>query len=126
MRALEEMIAALGAHPTLIAMQRTMARAFGDPTLRLLFWRPTAQAYSGVDGEVVGLETFRRAALTEFTRSDEKVAAVMHDAVLVVNRDLLETAGRALDCPDERRPGTRAFDLGRAVGGLTPAVGAGG
>ena len=37
MRALEEMIAALGTHPTLIAMQRAMARAFGDPTLRLLF-----------------------------------------------------------------------------------------
>ena len=98
MRALEEMIAALGTHPTLIAMQRTMARAFGDPTLRLLFWRPNVQAYAGVDGDVVGLDTIPQGrALTEFTRSDEKVAAVMHDAVLVVDRDLLETAGRALD-----------------------------
>jgi hypothetical protein len=83
MRALEKMIAALGAHPSPIAMQRTMARAFGDPTLQLLFWRPTVQAYAGVDGDVVGLDTIPPGrTLTEFTRTDEKVAAVMHDAVL--------------------------------------------
>lgn len=97
MRGLETMISGVGEHPSAAGLQRAMARAFADPTLKLLLWRPDRQAYIDADGGLLDIDGIEPGqALTEFARGDQKVAAVVHDPMLSEDRDVLEAAGRAV------------------------------
>lgn len=94
---LERMVAGLGEHPSLVGLQRTMARAFGDPMLRLLMWLPSVQAYVDAEGEPVDFSQVGSGRqITQFTREGERVAAAVHDDALYGDRDVLAAAGRAV------------------------------
>jgi signal transduction histidine kinase len=97
MSGLESMLARLGEQPSLAGLQRTMSRAFADPSLQLLSWRRSLQRYVDADGAPVenGAIDPRR-TVTEFGRGGEKVAAIVHDPVLAADPDVLAAAGRAL------------------------------
>ncbi len=96
MGALEQLIGELGDRSS-AGLQRTMSLAFNDPSLQLLFWLPSARRYVDVDGEVVELSTIESGRnVTQFTRDHDKVAAAVHDPMLSIDGDVLETAGKAL------------------------------
>ncbi len=97
MSGLEHMVAELGEHPSLAELQHTMARAFADPTLKLLVWRPSVEGYVDIDGhEVESLATAPGRRVTPFSRDGANLAAVAHDPALSDERDVLQAAGSAV------------------------------
>ncbi len=95
MSALERMIGELGGQSNLRGLQQTVSRAFDDPSLRLLTWRPRAQGYVDIDGRPVDLAAPQlRGKVTRLSRDRDTVAAVIHDPFL--SNDVLEAAGSAV------------------------------
>jgi signal transduction histidine kinase len=93
--ALERMIVELGEQSSLLGLQQTVSRAFSDPTLKLLMWRPNAHRYVDIDGNVVNVSAPElRGKVTDFSRDRDTVAAVIHDPFL--SNDVLEAAGSAV------------------------------
>lgn len=118
MSGLERMIiAGLGEHPSLAELQRTMSRAFADPTLELLIWRPAVERYVDIDGhEVELLATAPGRQVTRFGRNGTNLAAVAHDPALAVERDVLQAAGSAVSLALENA--RLSADLGSSIGEL--------
>jgi signal transduction histidine kinase len=97
MSALERMIGELDGNTGLAELQGTMSRAFADPNLRLLFWRPSLQEYVDVNGRSVELSSIGPAQqITRFGPPGEGLGAALHDPVLTEDRDVLEAAGTAI------------------------------
>ncbi len=95
MGALEHMIGALGAESSLAGVQQAMSRAFADPRLQLLFWRPSDERYVDVDGVAVELSAVARyQKVTPLHRNGDNLAAVAHDPVL--SEHALEAAASAV------------------------------
>ena len=95
MGALERMIGELGEQSNLRGLQQTVSRAFADPTLRLLTWRPRAQRYVDIDGHPVDLAAPQlRGKVTRLSRDRDAVAARHPRSVPV--HDVLEAAGSAV------------------------------
>lgn len=89
---LQRMVVELGEHPSLAAVQRTMARVFDDPGLELFVWRPSERAYLDTRGNPVRVPALAGdRTVTEFTRGGMKVAVAVHDPILT--SDILHTAG---------------------------------
>jgi signal transduction histidine kinase len=83
-------------------LRAALARALGDPGLTLAFWVPEHGGYVDEDGHPVELPSAgsgRTATVVE--RGGERVAALVHDAALADERELLAAvsaaAGIALD-----------------------------
>ncbi len=90
--ALERMVAQFGCRPSLDELQRVMARVFADPTLELLFWRPSVERYVDAAGRAVDVSTIEpHRTITELTHHADRPAAIVHDPVLP--DDVLEAAG---------------------------------
>jgi PAS domain S-box-containing protein len=96
----------LSEHPASGELRDALARALGDPTLEIAYWLPESEAW--VDGESRKLpppvsEGSRFASVV--VRDGEQVAALIHDASLLEERELVESvslaAGLALE--NERR-----------------------
>ena len=97
MRALETMVANLAEHTSLRELERTMSRAFADPSLQVLLWQSAADGYVDTHGHPADVDGLRdQRAITEFTDTDEKAVAVLHDPALTQDRDVLEAAGHAI------------------------------
>ncbi|MGH2873262.1 MAG: sensor histidine kinase [Solirubrobacteraceae bacterium] len=85
-----------------LRLREALARALGDPTLKLAFWLPTGQHYvdaSGLPVTLPGMEEL--AAATVVKRAGEPIAALIHDPVLEHNPELVRSvcaaAGLALE-----------------------------
>ncbi len=84
--ALEQMITELGEQTSLLGLQQTVSRAFADPTLKLLFWGPSARRFvdaEGRDFDVAAPEL--QGKVTRFSGDGDTVAGVVHDPVLSDN-----------------------------------------
>ena len=93
---LERTMAELAGRPSWHALQSAMARAFGDPSLRLLLWLPSLRGYVDVDGRRAELPmTGPHREVTELARDGDRVAAVVHDPALGDEPATLEAAGSA-------------------------------
>lgn len=93
--ALEHMIAELGRQSGLLGLQQTVSRAFSDPTLKLLLWRPSAGGYVDIAGREVDVSASElQSRVTRFTHGGEDVVGMIHDPVL--SDDVLEAAGSAV------------------------------
>jgi signal transduction histidine kinase len=73
-----------------------LARALGDPTLEVAFWLPEQQAFVDAEGRPSELPSAsERRAVTRLEHDGEPVAALVHDASLLEEPQLVEAAGAA-------------------------------
>ncbi len=95
--AVSDLVARLSAGPQQRrGLREALADAFGDPSLILAYWLPDRRRYVDADGhqiELPGAGSTR--AWTPVQRNDAPLAAIIHDATLSDERQLLETAGAA-------------------------------
>jgi signal transduction histidine kinase len=77
-------------------LEATLARAVGDPSLELVYWLPDRGVYADVDGNPVELlADVRRRAVTRIDHDGERVAALVYDASLRDDPDLIEAVAAA-------------------------------
>jgi signal transduction histidine kinase len=81
-------------------LERTLARALGDVTLRLGWWQPAIAAYVGLDGVPLAGPRPDRARFPVM-RGAQPVALVEHDPVLADEPQLLDDVTRAAALPLE-------------------------
>jgi signal transduction histidine kinase len=76
-------------------LREGLARALGDPALELAFWMPELARYVDAEGQPVALpaEDDARRTVTEITRQDRRVAAIVHDRAQ--DRATVRAAGAA-------------------------------
>lgn len=86
--------AAAGGRPELTA---ALARTLGDPSLELVFWVPQRSAYVDAAGRPAELPTTdSRRAVAEIELADRRVGAIVYDATLIAEPELVRTAGRVM------------------------------
>lgn len=91
-----DLVIALGDLPPPERLRDALARALGDPGLRLGFWAPERQRYvdaAGHDLEVP--EEDDRVAVTELRHGDRCQAVLVHDPALRADVGLVEAVGAA-------------------------------
>jgi signal transduction histidine kinase len=77
-------------------VREALAEALGDPTLGLLYWLPRDQRYVDLEGRAVELpEADAGRGVTEVRADGRRIAALVHDAALLDDPDLVEAAGAA-------------------------------
>lgn len=72
-----------------------IAEALGDPTLRLVYWLPDVEAYVTHYGRPVELPHDPRRAVTEVELGGKRIGAIIHDASLAEERELVRAIGAA-------------------------------
>ena len=101
--AVTEVVEALGEAPARGALRDALADALGDPTLELAYWLPDTRRYVDPAGRTVRLpaEDEPGRAATEVEREGRRVGALVHDAALRDEPELLRAlavaAALALD-----------------------------
>jgi len=77
-------------------LRNALAKALGDPSVKLAYWLPESGGYVDVEGQPVELpgEGAHR-AVTEVRVDDRLVAAIEHDASLLDDRDQVRAVGAA-------------------------------
>ena len=94
---LERMLARLGQRASPRMMQKAMADAFDDPTMRLLVRLPGNDRYLDVQGDTVELpQDVPADGLTHIERNGRTVAALLHDPAMREEPEVLEAAGSAV------------------------------
>jgi signal transduction histidine kinase len=77
-------------------LERTVAAALDDPTLRLGFWSPDHEMYVDASGAQLAAPDPRSGrTLTEVSREGQKAVAVLHDEQLREGPELVQAAGAA-------------------------------
>jgi signal transduction histidine kinase len=77
-------------------LQALMSRAMQDPSLRILYRRPTFETYVDSSGAPVGRpQSNDQQAVTPIERDGQRVAVVVHDAELSDQKRFIEAAGAA-------------------------------
>lgn len=95
--AVAELMSALGQRLTLVRAQRSVATAFADPTMQLVFWLPANQCYVDIHGQRVPparMQVDKR--VTYFLRNGEPVAAALHAPAVAGDAELLQAVGNAV------------------------------
>jgi signal transduction histidine kinase len=78
------------------AMRDALAEALGDPDLELAYWVAEVSSYVDSEGHSVDLPQAGGGKFaTEVEHDGERVAAIIHDASLEDERDLVKTVGAA-------------------------------
>jgi signal transduction histidine kinase len=73
-----------------------LARALGDPTLEVLFWLPAREEFVDAHGRTTELPApDDRRAVTLLDHEGEPIAAMVHDASLIDEPELLRASGAA-------------------------------
>jgi signal transduction histidine kinase len=84
----------------LSALEATLARALGDPTMQLGLWQPATSSFVGMDGAPIDANQPGRSSFHAM-RGAAAVAVVVHDPVLDAEPLLLEDVTRAAALPLE-------------------------
>jgi signal transduction histidine kinase len=91
-----ELIVELRAKPAPGDIQQPLARALNDPSLSLAYWLPKYGTWADQDGRPVRLpEEESGRAVTTIDRDGQPLAALIHDASLADEPELLESVGAA-------------------------------
>jgi signal transduction histidine kinase len=95
--AVSDLVERLGTRPEDVNLRDELAKALGDPTLDLAYWLPSKHAYVDAQGNHFELpgDGGRRVA-TKIERDGQCVAAIVHDATLVDQPELVSAAGGAV------------------------------
>jgi signal transduction histidine kinase len=92
--ALDGLVSGLAHHESPSKWQHDLARALGDPSVRVGYWSAGERAYVGVDGRILERVEPQRGWL-EIDRTGRPVAAMTYDRVLELDPELLDAAGTA-------------------------------
>jgi signal transduction histidine kinase len=76
-------------------LRAPLARALGDPSLMLVYWLPEFASWADQDGKPLDLPASPGRATTLIERDGAPVAALVHDAALNDERELLDAVGAA-------------------------------
>lgn len=91
-----DLLVALRDEPEPAAVERSLARALRDPSLRLLYWLPEFGAYADVEGhEVAPPGPGDARSLTPILHDGARVAAIVHDPDVAEERELLAAVAAA-------------------------------
>jgi signal transduction histidine kinase len=94
--AVSELVERLGRRHEPGGVRNALATALGDPTLELAYWLPELERYVDAAGrEVHPPEAGSRRAATEIEHESRRVAAIVHDAALLDQPELVRAAGAA-------------------------------
>jgi signal transduction histidine kinase len=78
-------------------LEQASARALGDPSVTLVYWLPEFGSYADSDGRAVSLPVpTETRAVTHIERDGRRVAALLHDASLEEEPELLDSVAAAL------------------------------
>jgi signal transduction histidine kinase len=95
--ALERMVERLGTGATVERRERVIGEALDDPRLRLAFWLPKAGGYVDRDGRPIEPPSEGSGlAWTSIGAAEPPEAALVHDAALSEEPELLRAAGQTL------------------------------
>ena len=93
-RVLRTMIGESLRRPSVDQLEELLRRPLGDPGLRLAFWRPRDQDWIDARGHAIVPPPPRSGRmLTEVDRDGRRAAAIVHDAQLADDPELLQSAG---------------------------------
>jgi signal transduction histidine kinase len=91
-----DLVVALHRAPEARRLGDALAKALGDPSVVLAYWLPRFDAYVDADGDPVALpEDGSGRAVTYVEHDGKHVAALIHDAALAHQPDLLEAVSAA-------------------------------
>jgi signal transduction histidine kinase len=94
--AMSELVERLGRGRAPGTVRDALATALGDPTLELAYWLPDPARYVDAAGREVTLPgPGESRAATEIEHDGRRVAAIVHDAVLLDQPELVRAAGAA-------------------------------
>ena len=95
--ALSELMARVSAGPDRrLGLRDALAEALGDPTLELAYWLPQQEHYVDGDGRAVELPAAGSGRLwTQVEHEGRPVAAIVHDASLAEEQELIRAVGAA-------------------------------
>jgi signal transduction histidine kinase len=94
--AVSELVAQLSAAPgRRRGIREALADAFGDPSLVLAYWLPERGHYVDAEGRRIELPQSGDRAWTPVQRDGAPLAAIVHDAALADERQMLSAAGAA-------------------------------
>jgi signal transduction histidine kinase len=93
-RVLRDVVRRSLGRPSLRELEGMLGEPLGDPGLRLGFWQPDGRVWIGHDDAVLESPKLGQ-ALTEVDRDGRPAAAIVHDAQLSEDPELLQAAGAA-------------------------------
>jgi signal transduction histidine kinase len=93
--AVSTLVARLARSPGQDEIRAAIADALGDPSLALAYWLPEFGTYADADGRAVALADGDGRATTLIRRDGEPIAALLHDAALREEPDLLDAVAAA-------------------------------
>jgi signal transduction histidine kinase len=95
-RVLREIVGASLRRPTLGELQALLRKPLGDPGLELAFWEGEHRVWTGSDGKALeSPPPHSRRTLSEIDREGRPAAAIVHDAQLSDDPELIQAAGTA-------------------------------
>lgn len=95
--AMARVVSRLGDRIGRSTLRDTLAEALGDPLLDLAYWVPEISSYADSEGRRVALPDQGTDTLATFiSHGGEPVAAIVHDASLGVDSNLVQTVGAAV------------------------------
>jgi signal transduction histidine kinase len=78
------------------ALRKALAEALGDPALELAYWVPDQNAYVDAEGQPMQVDPAPNGMIATTIENDgRRVAAIIHDADLPQDRDLVQAVGAA-------------------------------
>jgi signal transduction histidine kinase len=100
--AVADLVLALHANPAPGDLRDAIARALGDPSLRLAYWLPEYGTFADLDGRPVELPADAARATKVVDGSGQAVAVLLHDPSLHGERARLDAVGAAAGLALER------------------------
>jgi len=94
--AVGDLMAQLQNAPARGALRDALARALRDPSIELAYWLPAQRHYVDAEGHAVKLpRPDSRRAVAEIEHDGRPVAAIVHDATLLDQPELIQSVGAA-------------------------------
>jgi signal transduction histidine kinase len=93
--AVADLVVQLNALPPPGTVRDAIARALGDPSVELAFWLQDEQRYVDSNGSAYALDVPPGRAVSHLDRDGRRMAALVHDAALSDDPDLLNAVGAA-------------------------------
>jgi signal transduction histidine kinase len=94
--AVSSLIAGLGAGGGRGALRDALAQALGDPSVELAYWVPNQNTYVNAEGQPMRVDPAPPGKIaTAIEHEGRRIAAIVHDAGLAEERDLVHAVGAA-------------------------------
>ena len=108
--AISSVVARLGGGGGRGALRNALAESLGDPTLELAYWVPDQDAYVDAEGRPRPLDSAPEGKIaTTIDHEGQRIAAIVHDADLADERDLVQAVAPRQRSHSKTSGWTRSF-----------------